>query len=170
MRSGPVRRTWQPIPRTASSWLVVSLGFLFGLFALAESFFSAQFTRLDILLEFFYSHLECLLKNRKGASSCFKALVTTIRSVSLTVFFVISDLLFFHLIHNHIQLVETLFPESAIANRRRRARSEPLVRRCERNSIGCRERHRAVATLTRCSEHLTPGSHSRITGKLFIMP
>src|ERR1700747_3283694 len=44
-------------------------------------------------------------------------LVTTIRSISLTVFFVISDLLFFHLIHNHIQFVETLFPESAIANR-----------------------------------------------------
>src|SRR5712672_1101046 len=52
--------------------------------------------------------------NARGAS---KTLVTTIRSVSLTVFFVISDLLFFHLIHNHIQLVETLFPESAIANR-----------------------------------------------------
>src|SRR5580692_2740471 len=52
--------------------------------------------------------------NARGAS---KTLVITIRSVSLTVFFVISDLLFFHLIHNHIQLVETLFPESAIANR-----------------------------------------------------
>src|SRR6266852_2998663 len=52
--------------------------------------------------------------NARGAS---KPLVTTIRSVSLTVFFVISDLRFFHLIHNHIQLVETLFPESAIANR-----------------------------------------------------
>src|SRR5882724_5373518 len=52
--------------------------------------------------------------SQKGAV---KPLVTTIRSVSLTVFFVISDLRFFHLIHNHIQLVETLFPESAIANR-----------------------------------------------------
>src|SRR5271165_4172518 len=51
--------------------------------------------------------------NARGAS---KTLVTTIRSVSLTVFFVISDLRFFHLIHNHIQLVETLFPESAIIN------------------------------------------------------
>src|SRR6516162_7597628 len=52
--------------------------------------------------------------NARGAS---KILVTTIRSVSLTVLFTISDLRFFHLIHNHIQLVETLFPESAIANR-----------------------------------------------------
>src|ERR1700730_14127346 len=52
--------------------------------------------------------------NARGASN---TLVTTIRSVSLTVFFVISDLRFFHLIYNHIQLVETLFPESAIANR-----------------------------------------------------
>src|SRR5260370_176709 len=52
--------------------------------------------------------------NARGAS---KTLVITIRSVSLTVFFVISDLRFFHLIHNHIQLVETLFPESAIPNR-----------------------------------------------------
>src|SRR6202041_796592 len=52
--------------------------------------------------------------NARGAS---KTLVITIRSFSLAVFFVISDLRFFHLIHNHIQLVETLFPESAIANR-----------------------------------------------------
>src|SRR5579872_5103101 len=48
--------------------------------------------------------------NARGAS---KTLVTTIRSVSLTAFFVISDLRFFHLIHDRIQLVETLFPESA---------------------------------------------------------
>src|SRR5437899_4955620 len=52
--------------------------------------------------------------NARGAS---KTLVITIRSFSLTVLFVISDLRLFHLIHNHIQLVETLFPESAIANR-----------------------------------------------------
>src|SRR5260370_26333343 len=52
--------------------------------------------------------------NARGAS---KTLVITIRSFSLTVFFVISDLRFFHLIHSHIELVETLFPESAIANR-----------------------------------------------------
>src|SRR5579862_3987887 len=37
--------------------------------------------------------------NARGAS---KTLVTTIRSFSLTVFFVISDLRLFHLIHNHI--------------------------------------------------------------------
>src|SRR6202790_5852098 len=39
--------------------------------------------------------------NARGAS---KTLVITIRSFSLTVFFVISDPFFFHLIHNHIQL------------------------------------------------------------------
>src|ERR1700739_3849985 len=50
----------------------------------------------------------------RGAS---KTLVTTIRSVSVAVFFVISDLRFFHLIHNRIQLVETLFPELAITDR-----------------------------------------------------
>src|ERR1700761_6098170 len=52
--------------------------------------------------------------NSRGAS---KTLVTTIRSVSLTVFPAISDLLFLHLIYNDLQLVETLFPEPAIANR-----------------------------------------------------
>src|ERR1700690_2634113 len=52
--------------------------------------------------------------NARGAS---KTLVTILRSVSLPVFFVISDPLFFHLIHHHIQLIETLFPESAIAKR-----------------------------------------------------
>src|ERR1700729_3613246 len=46
-----------------------------------------------------------------------KILVTTIRSISLTVFSVISDPLFLHLIYNYIQFVEALFPESAIANR-----------------------------------------------------
>src|SRR6266404_4324760 len=52
--------------------------------------------------------------NARGAS---KTLVITIRSVSLTVFFVISDRLFLHLIYNCIQFVEALFPESAIGNR-----------------------------------------------------
>src|SRR5271154_7575961 len=51
--------------------------------------------------------------NARGAS---KTLVITIRSFSLTVFFVISDLRFLHLTHNHIQLVETFFPESAIVS------------------------------------------------------
>src|ERR1700678_770577 len=50
----------------------------------------------------------------RGAS---KTLVTTIRSTSLIVFSVISDLLFLHLIDYYIQFVETLFPESAIADR-----------------------------------------------------
>src|SRR5579871_6142758 len=52
--------------------------------------------------------------NARGAS---KTRVTTIRSFSLTVPFVISDLRLLHLIHNHIQLVETLFPESPIVRR-----------------------------------------------------
>src|ERR1700736_1844917 len=62
----------------------------------------------------YFGSVHAFQTNSRGAS---KILVTTIRSVSLTVFFVISGLRFFHLIHNHIQLVETLFPESAIANR-----------------------------------------------------
>src|ERR1700733_15298712 len=53
--------------------------------------------------------------NARGAS---KTLLITIRSVSLTVFFVISDLGFFNLIQNRIQPVETLFPESAMADPR----------------------------------------------------
>src|SRR5260221_9385971 len=60
--------------------------------------------------------------NARGAS---KTLVITIRSFSLTVFFVISDLRFLHLIQNHIQLVETLFPESAIV-------SHPVADRLDR--------------------------------------
>src|ERR1700724_2857597 len=62
----------------------------------------------------YFGSVHAFQTNSRGAS---KTLVTTIRSVSLTVLFVISDLLFFHLIHNHLQLVEALFPESAIANR-----------------------------------------------------
>src|SRR5580704_11086030 len=52
--------------------------------------------------------------NSRGASKTF---VITIGSVSFTVFFAISDLLFLHLLYNCIQFVETLFPESAIADR-----------------------------------------------------
>src|SRR5579862_6218937 len=59
----------------------------------------------------YFGSVHAFQTNSRGAS---KILVTTIRSVSLTVLFVIADLHFFHLIHNHIQLVETLFPESAI--------------------------------------------------------
>src|SRR6201993_4740775 len=62
----------------------------------------------------YFGSVHAFQTNSRGAS---KTLVTTMRSVSLTVLFIISDLLFFHLIHNHIQLVEALFPESAIANR-----------------------------------------------------
>src|SRR5439155_24790813 len=51
--------------------------------------------------------------NARGAS---KTLVITIRSFSLTVLFVISGLRLFHLIQNHFQLVETLFPESTIVS------------------------------------------------------
>src|SRR5271165_567816 len=62
----------------------------------------------------YFGSVHAFQTSSRGAS---KTLVTTILSISLTVFFVISDLRFFHLIHNHIQLVETLFPESAIADR-----------------------------------------------------
>src|SRR3974390_3639017 len=62
----------------------------------------------------YFGSVHAFQTSSRGAS---KTLVTTIRSVSFTVFFVISDLRFFHLIHNHLQLVETLFPELAIANR-----------------------------------------------------
>src|ERR1700746_3532967 len=62
----------------------------------------------------YFGSVHAFQTNSRGAS---KTLVTTIRSVSVAVFFVISDLRFFHLIHNHIQLVETLFPELAITDR-----------------------------------------------------
>src|ERR1700742_2746698 len=62
----------------------------------------------------YFGSVHAFQTNSRGAS---KILVTTIRSVSFTRFSVISDLLFLHLLHNHIQLVETLFPELAIANR-----------------------------------------------------
>src|SRR5205814_6622713 len=62
----------------------------------------------------YFGSVHAFQTNSRGAS---KTLVTTIRSFSLTAFFVISGLRLFHLIHNHIQLVETLFPESAIVSR-----------------------------------------------------
>src|SRR5580704_11448126 len=61
----------------------------------------------------YFGSVHAFQTNSRGAS---KTLVTTIRSISLTVFSVISDL-FLHLIYNYIQFVEALFPESAIANR-----------------------------------------------------
>src|SRR5271170_868099 len=62
----------------------------------------------------YFGSVHAFQTNSRGAS---KTLVTTIRSVSLTVLFVISALLFLHLIYNCIQFVEALFPESPIANR-----------------------------------------------------
>src|SRR3984885_2140969 len=62
----------------------------------------------------YFGSVHALQTNSRGAS---KTLVTTIRSISFTVLFVISDLLFLHLIYNYIQFVETLFPEAAIADR-----------------------------------------------------
>src|SRR6202167_3324449 len=62
----------------------------------------------------YFGSVHAFQTSSRGAS---KTLVTTIRSISLTVFSVISGLLFLHLIYNDIQFVETLFPESAIANR-----------------------------------------------------
>src|ERR1700733_4728156 len=61
----------------------------------------------------YFGSVHAFQTSSRGAS---KTRVTTIRSISLTVLFVISDLLF-HLIHNHFQFVEALFPESAIADR-----------------------------------------------------
>src|ERR1700729_4292701 len=62
----------------------------------------------------YFESVYALQTNSRGAS---KTLVTTIRSVSFNVLFAMSNLRSFHLIHNCIQFVETLFPESAIANR-----------------------------------------------------
>src|SRR5580693_4265138 len=62
----------------------------------------------------YFGSVHAFQTNSRGAST---TLVTTIRSISLTVFSAISGLLFLHLIYNHIQLVEALFPESAIAER-----------------------------------------------------
>src|SRR6202020_2701065 len=52
----------------------------------------------------YFGSVHAFQTSSRGAS---KTLVTTIRSVSLTVFCVISDLLFFHLLHDLIKLVET---------------------------------------------------------------
>src|SRR5579863_3041727 len=62
----------------------------------------------------YFGSVHAFQTNSRGAS---KTLVTTIRSISFTVLFVISGLLFLflHLLYNCFQFVETLFPESAIA-------------------------------------------------------
>src|ERR1700680_2873959 len=62
----------------------------------------------------YFGSVHAFQTNSRGAS---KTRVTTIRSISFTVFSVISDLLFLHLIYNYFQFVEALFPESAFANR-----------------------------------------------------
>src|ERR1051326_4026292 len=62
----------------------------------------------------YFGSVHAFQTNSRGAS---KTLVMTIRSISLPLFFVISHLRFLHFIHNHIQLVEALLPESAIADR-----------------------------------------------------
>src|SRR5690349_6310878 len=59
----------------------------------------------------YFGSVHAFQTNSRGAS---KTRVTTIRSISCTVLFVMSNLRFFHLSHNRIQLFETLFPESAI--------------------------------------------------------
>src|SRR5580700_2393174 len=62
----------------------------------------------------YFGSVHAFQTNSRGAS---KTLVTTIRSISFNVLFAMSNLRSFHLIHNCIQFVETLFPELAIANR-----------------------------------------------------
>src|SRR4029079_7610260 len=72
----------------------------------------------------YFGSVHAFQTSSRGAS---KTLVTTIRSVSFTVFFVISDLLLFHSHDNRVQLVETLFPELSIADR-------PIADRFDRSS------------------------------------
>src|SRR5579872_2458944 len=62
----------------------------------------------------YFGSVHAFQTNSRGAS---KTRVKTIRSISITVLFVMSNLRFFHLIHNCFQFVETLFPEPAIAKR-----------------------------------------------------
>src|SRR5438477_5952734 len=83
----------------------------------------------------YFGSVHAFQTNSRGAS---KTLVTTIRSTSFTVFFVISGLLFLHLIYNCIQFVEALFPESAIANR-------PVADRLDR--LGPKRAHTLSSTL-----------------------
>src|ERR1700744_4504274 len=62
----------------------------------------------------YFGSVHAFQTSSRGAS---KILVTTIRSISLAVFSVISYLLFLHLIYYDFQFVEALFPELAIADR-----------------------------------------------------
>src|SRR6201985_679589 len=62
----------------------------------------------------YFGSVHAFQTNSRGAS---KTLVTTIRSVSFIVLCVTSNLLIFHSFHNFVELVETLFPELAVADR-----------------------------------------------------
>src|SRR5581483_8605287 len=62
----------------------------------------------------YFGSVHAFQTNSRGAS---KTLVTTMRSVSFTVLFFISDLRLFHTFKNYIQLFKTLFPELPIADR-----------------------------------------------------
>src|SRR5579862_5461636 len=62
----------------------------------------------------YFGSVHAFQTSSRGAS---KTRVIIIRSVSLAVLLVISGLRFFHLIYDHFQFVQTLFPESAIADR-----------------------------------------------------
>src|ERR1700741_2031344 len=62
----------------------------------------------------YFGSVHAFQTNSRGAS---KTLVTTIRSISLTVLFVMSNLRFFQVSHNRIQLVETLVPVVAFIKR-----------------------------------------------------
>src|SRR6202044_4230027 len=62
----------------------------------------------------YFGSVHAFQTSSRGAS---KTLVTTIRSISVLVFLVISDLLILHLIYDHFLFVEALFPESTIAKR-----------------------------------------------------
>src|ERR1700728_4945503 len=60
----------------------------------------------------YFGSVHAFQTNSSGAS---KTLVTTIRSVSFPLRFVMTNLRLLHLLYDHIQLVETLFPEPAKA-------------------------------------------------------
>src|SRR3974390_1881163 len=91
----------------------------------------------------YFGSVHAFQTNSRGAS---KTLVTTIRSISLTVFSVISDLLFLHLLYNCIQFVEALFPELAIADR-------PVADRLDRRRP---ERANALSSALRLNHNLRP--------------
>src|SRR3984957_19228555 len=62
----------------------------------------------------YFGSVHAFQTSSRGAS---KILVTTIRSFSLTVFFLISDLRFLHFPHTPFQSVQPLFPKSTIVRR-----------------------------------------------------